>query len=220
MMKDAAIRVIETLSFTDYVSVVEFNTDASVLLNSSVMVQATDENKESLIKSINQLSAGGRTDFYKGFSIAFDIINESIDQEFTSSCHKAIMLLTDGEFNSDTYTESEFFSMVEESMNKFISDNELPPVIFSYSLGGSADETMPKQLACDYDGIWAQIEDDGDLAESMVASTSTLPLVTEIKINTPMLGEHMEDSISPSVPFLEDPDAVVAMSFVSAFSPA
>ena len=164
MMKDAAIRVIQTLRFPDYILVVEFNTDATVLLNSSVMVQATDEID---FLSINQLSAGGRTDFYKGFSIAFDIINESIDQEFTSSCHKAIMFLTDGMFNSDTYTESEFFSMVEESMNEFISDNELPPVIFSYSLGGSADETIPKQLACDYDGIWAQIEDGGDLAESM-----------------------------------------------------
>ena len=167
-MKGAVIRAMQTLGFTDYVSVVEFNTNAKVLLGvSSVMVKATDENKDMLIKSINELTPGGRTDFYKGFSVAFDVLKRSIDEEFTSSCHKAIMFLTDGEFNSDLYTESDFFSMIEENVNDFIADNEVPPVIFSYSFGGSADETIPKQLACEHDGVWAQIEDDGDLAESM-----------------------------------------------------
>jgi hypothetical protein len=167
-MKEAVIRVINTLSVSDYVAVVPFNTDAYSLAYPPNLIQATDENKELLIQDVQNLSPSGRTDFYKAFSEGFDILKRSADElELTANCHKAILFLTDGEFNSDIYTEEQLFDLVDAEMAQYTIENETRPVIFSYSFGGSADETIPKKLACSYDGIWAQIEDDGDLAESM-----------------------------------------------------
>ena len=169
-MKEAVIRVINTLGISDYVAVVPFSTDAYSLAPN--LIPATDENKKLLIRDVNNLSPGGRTDFYKGFDKSFDILKRSADElELTTNCHKAILFLTDGEFNSDFYKKDDLFDLIDAKMAHYAIQDESQPVIFSYSFGGSADETIPKQLACLHDGIWAQIGEDikgnGDLAESM-----------------------------------------------------
>lgn len=167
IMKLAVTRVINTLSVSDYVAVVPFNTDADVLIQPPNLIRATDENKELLIQEVSKLSPSGRTDFYKGFEKSFEILERSSNEELTANCHKAILFLTDGEMNSDYYTADDLFDLVDAKINGYTINNQNRPVIFSYSFGGSADETIPKELACAHDGIWAQIEDDGDLAESM-----------------------------------------------------
>lgn len=51
--KDAAIAVIETLTFVDYFGVIEFNTDAAVLVGSGLrMLPATGANIRDAVKKV------------------------------------------------------------------------------------------------------------------------------------------------------------------------
>ena len=47
-------------------------------------------------------------------------------------------------------------------MDQLIANNEKldkPAVMFTFSLGGLADDTVPKGLACATDGFWFQLSD-------------------------------------------------------------
>lgn len=166
IMKEAATRVIETLGVGDFFSVITFNDKArSVGSNGrSIMQRAAAENKKKILEQIDEIGADGGTNFYSGFNLAFETFKESIKDEFTTSCHKAILFLTDGMNNDDTDTLKR---MISSEMSQYAADDR--PVIFTYSFGSGADKNVPKSIACENDGIWASIEDGGNLAESMGA---------------------------------------------------
>lgn len=167
-MKQAAIRVINTLGFADYVSVIQFNSDATTPY--TYMNRATSEMKEELITYIEGLTPFGLTNFHKAFKVAFDVLEESISvRESTTNCHKAILFLTDGEMTDKYGTESDLYDDIARRL-EFYSDKTLEPILFTYSFGSDAiGSDIPKEIACKHDGIWAQINDSGDLAESMGA---------------------------------------------------
>lgn len=173
IMKEAAKRVVNTLGITDYFAVLEFNDYANMLQSDSDddstynLIRATSENKEKLVEKIDGLKPGGGTNFYRGFQLAFDIFRSSAQDEKTTSCHQAILFLTDGAMGD---SEVNFFSLLDDRIrDDYENKNRDPPVMFTYSFGSGADETIPKKIACNYRGIWADIKDGGNLSETMGA---------------------------------------------------
>ncbi len=166
-MQEAAKRVVNTLGISDYFAIVEFNDRADILEGSDdnpLLQRATTENKQRLMKKIDGLAPGGGTDFSSGFDLAFDIFKASERNEMSTSCHKAILFLTDGAMGDD---EASFFNLLNERLGEYEEGNL--PIIFTYSFGSGADETVPKRIACDYRGIWSDIKDGGNLGEAMGA---------------------------------------------------
>lgn len=165
ILKDATKHVINTLSVSDYVSVITFS-DTAESLTSSLMQRATADNKNSLVAQIDQLRAGGSTNFYAGLKAAFDTMSQSV--ELTAGCQRAILFLTDG-VNNGSLGEDELMTYIKEQIQYYANSGKRLPAFFTYSFGSAADETLPKRIACETNGIWSRINDGGSLAEAMAA---------------------------------------------------
>jgi len=122
-------------------------------------MRATDENKEKMLEYIDRLASGGGTNYYNAFNLAFQTLKLSALQDMTSSCHQALLFLSDGEISDD---EDEVFELIR-------TERQFNLMLFTYSFGGSNIGSVPGKIACEFDGIWAQISDYGDLAKSMGA---------------------------------------------------
>jgi hypothetical protein len=165
-LKLAASRVIETLGISDYFAIVEFN-DSSIQVGfqNGLLERATDANKESALKRIKSLVPSGATNYIAGLQMAYDILINSGEKEISSICRKAILFVSDGGMSIGT--PSELYSMIDSKQALYESKGQTPPVLFTYSFGASADETIPKELSCRYKGVWSRIGDAEDLAEAM-----------------------------------------------------
>ncbi len=50
-----------------------------------------------MIDYINTIQIGGGTNFYAAFKTAFELLTESVNEEYNSGCNRAMLFLTDGE---------------------------------------------------------------------------------------------------------------------------
>jgi len=159
IMKKAAKAVVKSLGVGDYFAVIAFNDDARVIGDESIMIRATDENKQKIVDQIDLFDAINGTNYYNAYNLAFQTFKSSKLQDRTSGCHKALMFLSDGKMNDD---KDDLFDLISREKT---SDT----VLFTYSFGDSNIGSVPGEIACSYNGIWAQISDYGDLAKSMGA---------------------------------------------------
>ncbi len=163
-MKRAAKAVVSSLGVGDYFAVIEFNSNATVIGDENIMIRATDENKSKMLTYIDRLRADGGTHYYDAFNLAYRTFELSPSKDRTSGCHRALLFLSDGKMNDVAHDEQSLmdFIMAKQQTN-------LNTIIFTYSFGGGNIGTVPSRIACNFDGIWAQISDYGDLAKSMGA---------------------------------------------------
>lgn len=171
LMKEAAIRVVNTLGASDYVSVIQFESNARHVTGGGYgqaqqLQRATDENKKNIVSQIKGLEANGGTNFYQAFDLAFRDFIESDAAEKSSGCNKAILFLTDGEMQDD---KTNLMNMISSYLGEYVLSNRKKPILFTYTLGSGADLTVPKEIACQHDGIWSNVSDGDDLATSMGA---------------------------------------------------
>ena len=174
LAKEAAITVVDTLTISDRVTVIVFSDDAyqvpaGVGGNTDSLIRATNENKKLLIESIRQLSEGGATNFYAGFQKAFDALERTIEQEYTSGCNVAILFMTDGERTTGPETD-EVLGLINDSTQRLATLYGRDTKIFTFSLGAQADHLVTKEIACSTNGIWTPVDDsDGDLVGAMAS---------------------------------------------------
>lgn len=167
IMKDAAKRVVNTLGVSDYFSVIEFNGSANTISNNVNLLQrATADNKANAIANIDKLKPKGATNFFSGFDLAFKTFSDSETDELSSGCNKAILFLTDGEMGDN---KDVLFQLLDNKAADYTDNGKSAPAIFTYSFGSGADSVVPKEIACRYDGVWSEVKDGGDLAQSMGA---------------------------------------------------
>ena len=156
LIKTATKDVIDALTIGDHFGVVEFNSGAQTLNPGGRLLQATVENKDSIKALVDNLAAGGGTNFYNGFYAAFDLLDTSTANEFTSNCHTAILFLTDGDGGS-----TGLYDMINQR------NAAHDATVFTYSLGSGANDVVPKQIACETGGLWAEVPDGDDLSSYM-----------------------------------------------------
>ena len=98
LAKDAATAVVNTLSNSDFVGVINFATSASSV-DSSKITRATASVKESLIEKIDALEAVGSTNYEAAFRMAFDMLSAAENDEYGAPCpngENVFLFLTDG----------------------------------------------------------------------------------------------------------------------------
>ena len=119
LAKEAALAVLNTLTWNDRVGFILFNHDVE---DTYPITPCTDENRE-LMKTwaTNNIEAGGATNFVAPLNEAFDMIETT---SYTA-CTRTILFLTDGQA---TFYESDY----DYVRNKAYA-NDI--VIFTYGLG-------------------------------------------------------------------------------------
>ena len=170
LAKKAAITVVETLTISDRVAIIAFSDYAyQVHSGTDLLVRATNENKQLLIDQIQALTEGGATNFHAGFQQAFDALERTIQQEYTSGCNVAILFMTDG-VNTAGPEIPEVLYLVNKSTQRLKSLYDRDTKIFTFSLGAQADRLATKEIACSTNGIWTPVDDfDGDLVGAMAS---------------------------------------------------
>lgn len=168
LAKEAAKTVVNTLTNFDFVGVVTFSNSATTqrVNGNNIMVPATNENLLTLETVIDQLTAAGGTNFEAAFTEAFSLLARSKQDEADSGCHTAILFLTDGNPTAGSITTEGGLRDHVNTMNRN-PDGSQKAVIFTFTLGSSASEAIPKAIACANRGIFIPVPDNGDLRGSM-----------------------------------------------------
>ena len=152
IMKTAAIAQMDTVTFLDYVQVVQYSSSAKS--EGSTLLQGTDKNKKRLIEYINGLTSGGSTNGEAGVKKAFDIFKSSKNNGRTSGCTRIISFLTDGVLTSSAWITDGTLSTFQTGVG---SANKAH--IFTYALGSGAKTKDLEDMSCNNNGWMAQIED-------------------------------------------------------------
>lgn len=98
--KKASKIVIETLTSSDYIGLVDFDSTAKKYKNT--MIRATTDNKEDIYKWIDKIEMGGYTNFEAGFDAAYEIMSDTKKDEYGVDCSNIILFLTDGNVTKGT----------------------------------------------------------------------------------------------------------------------
>lgn len=173
LMKQAAKRVILTLTVGDRVAIVPFETEAEVIADRGMyLYTATALNKEILVQLIENLEAGGKTNFNSAFTKAFDLLDTSISEELNVPCNSAILFLTDGKMTVPEYiTETQVIDLVIQRIAQTKSMNgQLPMLLFTYSVSEHDEgvHSFPSKLACSVEqGMWSKISNYEEILESL-----------------------------------------------------
>jgi len=148
----AASRIINTLSESDFINVIFFDSEAHMSCFNRTLVRATPDNKQILMDFILSAETSEGTDFHAAFSTAFEMIQHSLDAGVGSGCPSdtVILFLTDGQ---------------SDDPSDYIDAHDLKGLvkIFSYVVGKPTDTGVPMSLACNNDGSFATVSDTGDI---------------------------------------------------------
>ena len=109
--KNTALRLVDSLSASDLVSIVTFASDATVAL------QPTAVSKQKISDVINSINVGGATALYAGISTAF----EMLEQKSTPDTISRLMLISDGKPNMGQCHENDFEQLTENIRNRGIT---------------------------------------------------------------------------------------------------
>eukprot|EP00522_Entomoneis_paludosa_P017429 CAMPEP_0172452664 /NCGR_PEP_ID=MMETSP1065-20121228/10246_1 /TAXON_ID=265537 /ORGANISM="Amphiprora paludosa, Strain CCMP125" /LENGTH=683 /DNA_ID=CAMNT_0013204755 /DNA_START=144 /DNA_END=2195 /DNA_ORIENTATION=+ len=168
LLKQAAKRVVSTLTVSDRILIVPFSDTAYPITDDGVIFRATASHKARLMDMIDGLSAVGGTNFYEAFRVAFDNLDKSIVQESTTSCNTAVLFLTDGE-NSVGPGVDQVTELVDRRISEVSSKLGKEVILFTYSVSQQNNvHQYPSQLACSIDlGVWSKIEESDEIVDAL-----------------------------------------------------
>ena len=158
LMQRSVNRILDSLTDNDFVNIVAFSTLANVLGPKNGLLRATSANVGTLKAAVANLNPQGNTFFGKAFEVAFSLYNAST----SSGCNNKFMIFaTDGVSGDNA---DDVYNTVEAHQS---ITNPIPMLTFSYT--DDADTTIPRFLACQYNGIWSKINNGADPAAEMAA---------------------------------------------------
>ena len=165
---DAATTVIDTLTNSDFTSVIIFSDTAQQLLipgqQAGSLVSATSQSIEKLSSQVTNINPFGGTNFEAAFRKAFEVLGST--GEYSANCHTAILFLTDGTpTRGNIRSQTGLTSLVQELNTN--PDGSLKATVFTYTLGSGASTALPSAIACGNRGIYAHVDDGGNLRGQM-----------------------------------------------------
>eukprot|EP00210_Caulerpa_lentillifera_P005946 g5681.t1 len=171
--KRAVFAILDTLSTFDYVSIVAFSDSATRLSQETPLLQARTDEVEFLKEQLDGLSPWGPTNFDAAFSEAFDVLTEACGgrKRTCSGCQKVILFLTDGRDTSvdrgDSISATVMLDKIESYQKRLETATSSRAKIFTFSMGATADDSIPRQIACRNNGSWSFIGEDTDPLTAM-----------------------------------------------------
>ena len=108
--KEAAIKTLNSLQSDDYVSVVVFDNEAEVLMPARQI--KSNQDKEEIIKAINNLQTRGSTNLYDGLKKGYELVSDN-GVKLASYNHRVI-LISDAGLNTGTTDEASNVRLVSD----------------------------------------------------------------------------------------------------------
>ena len=169
LMKEAALRIVDTFSLVNHIGVVLFSDTAEHknVTESDTLVRATHENIEAVKKTISKMddSIGWKTNFEDAFRETFALLNrsESAGPE-AAQCFNVILFLTDGYPTAGEQNETRLVRQIQ-AWNK--KGNSTRAFIFTFDVGDVVEESVAKAIACENDGIFERISSDRKIHDAL-----------------------------------------------------
>eukprot|EP00210_Caulerpa_lentillifera_P007414 g7085.t1 len=168
--RHAVVSIFGTLSSFDYVNVVTFAKTAKRLDRRSSLRQGTEENLNYLVEKVKDEDTSEGTNFDAAFGEAFDILSSACGEDpvnkSCSECQKIILFLTDGRDTSQrknrSIDASEMLEKIETYQSNLEQATSQRASIFTFSMGSTSDDSIPRQIACANNGSWSFIGPDTD----------------------------------------------------------
>ncbi|ACV49224.1 MULTISPECIES: vWA domain-containing protein [Halomicrobium] len=148
--RDGAAWVFGLLADEDYVSIVAFDTEATVILPAT---RWSDLDRQTAMDHVEELTAGGGTDMYNGLKAAKETLSSSATGPDTV---KRLLLLSDGKDNERTPDEF-------EGLAEAIDDAGIR--IQSAGIGTDYNEATIRTLGTAGRGTWTHLEAPGDIED-------------------------------------------------------
>ncbi len=172
--KEAATGYVEQMRSADQAAIIAFNTQVTTF-------QEITTDKEVLLTAINLVGAQGNTAMWNALKEAVEMLN-------AYSGRKAIVLLTDGMDNESVITPEEVLSMVGDSGLSISSigfgvqpEEEQDP-----DIDEGIDEETLKWLAAEAGGVYAYVQETGQLSGLFNTIRESLQSEAVITYTTPM----------------------------------
>jgi Ca-activated chloride channel family protein len=143
LLRDAFGLLVKQLRAEDRVAMVVYAGAAGLVLPSTA-----GSEKETILKAIERLAAGGSTAGAAGLKLAYDIAKKS----FLPEGNNRVILATDGDFNVGPSSNSELVRLIEEKRNQGIF-----LTVLGFGMGNLKDSKMEK-LADKGNGNYAYID--------------------------------------------------------------
>jgi len=163
LARAAATRVIGTLTEADHATIIGFSSAPTTY--SSTLVRATSETRARMTQWVaDHVGASGGTDYRRAFSAVWEVLRAS--SSATSGCNRIVLFLSDGEPNDWDASDN---AGVREQASTLGNVH-----IMTYALGNGADHSRLKVLACENEGIFHPVADNGNLGDTMASYYSLL----------------------------------------------
>ena len=159
----------EQLRPQDRVGIVLYAGEAGVALPGT-----SGSDRATILRAINQMSAGGGTNGGEGIVTAYRLARE----HFVPGGNNRVILATDGDFNVGVSSETELVRLIERERNDGIS-----LTVLGFGTGNYQDATM-EALADHGNGNYAYIDDISEARKALVEEMSgTLhTLASDVKV--------------------------------------
>ncbi|MFB6141270.1 MAG: VWA domain-containing protein [Halosimplex sp.] len=172
--RDGASWVFGLLEPDDYVGIVAFDSEASVVMRPT---RWGDTSREDAMHRVDGLGAGGGTDMYDGLETARRALDSLSYRPETDDAVRRILLLSDGKDNE--HEPADFRDLAAEI-------DESGVRILSAGIGTDYDEETIRTLGTTARGEWTHLDAPGDIesffgeaveqAQSVVATDAALEL--------------------------------------------
>ncbi|WP_415382823.1 vWA domain-containing protein [Halosimplex sp. TS25] len=172
--REGASWVFGLLEPDDYVGIVAFDSDASVVMRPT---QWRETSREAAMSHVDDLGAGGGTDMYDGLDTARTALDSLGYRPETDDAVRRVLLLSDGKDNS--HEPADFRDLARDIDGSGIR-------ILSAGIGTDYDEETIRTLGTTARGEWTHLESPGDIesffgaaveqAQSVVATDASLEL--------------------------------------------
>jgi len=165
LAKEAAIKVLGTLTWLDYFLVLAFSSDVSAC--APHLIPATESNINAAKNWINALSAQGTTNFVASLGTSLDLAKQGsvfedgvsdMDRCFSAQCKTVVLFLSDG--IPDSWGANDYTTLQNKGLPSSFK-------LFTYALGSGADTTVLAQLAANHGGEIRTVTDGGNLPDTM-----------------------------------------------------
>lgn len=175
-LKDGVARVIGKMSPQDRFRIVTFNDSAEDFTGG--FINATEENINKVLNSINSITAGGGTALHAGLELGL----QKTDNERTSS----IVLVTDGVANIGPTQRNDFLKLI----------NERDVRLFTFVIGNSANRPLLEKLAKVSGGLSMDISTVDDIYGKILQAKNKLLYEAMHDVEVTFSGTPIE-SMSP-----------------------
>ena len=176
LMKKAAKQVVNTMTIADRISIVEFNTAATVHGQDNMFLfTASRDNLALLCAAIDGFRAAGGKNFLDAFRKTFQVIDDTIAAELHVSSTTAILFFTDGEMTepAENLSEENVLNLVTTGISSLQNRTGKSVFLFTYSVAINDENVhqFPKKIACstgDY-GVWSKVIDDRKIFDALTS---------------------------------------------------